>query len=74
MYSLILAYFFWAILNDKNSASQKDSVENIRKRSYATDTEKDAAEDKKMVSPVREKRYAPSASKFGMGQKVHFQI
>ena len=47
MYSLILAYFFWAMLNNKDSASQKDSVENIRKRSYATDTEKDAAEDKK---------------------------
>jgi len=49
-------------------------VERFRKRSYATDTEKDAGQDKKMVSLINVKRYAPSATNFGIGQKLvgHF--
>jgi len=74
MYSIVLDSLFSAIPSEKDSPSQKDSVENNMKRSYATDTEKDAGEDKRMVSLIKVKRYAPSAPKFGMRRIDHFQM
>ena len=71
---LNLACLFLAIHTEKDSPSQKDSVKNNRKRLYATDNEKCAGEGKKMLSLVKVKRYAPSAPKFGMGRRGHFQI